>query len=295
MTIEAIGHRGARGLRPELTLSGFQKALDLGVCAIELDVGISRDHAAMVYHDFRLNPAITRNNQGRWIAGSRPLIRDLSKSQLQQYDVGRIDPQSPYAKQFPDQKPEDGARIPTLRNVVNLIRYRAPHTTIYIEAKMSARHPDLTQPRDLFADTLVDQIDQMGIASTSVVESFDWNLLARIRSICPAIKAAPITSMQPGIDNVGHATRGIWTGGPTLSEAGGSIVDLVCEFGCETWCSDHRDLTPERIGEAQNRGLNVIAWTVNRLEDMQRMREMGVDGIVTDYPDRLINFLNCET
>src|SRR6188768_4176849 len=108
------GHRGARGLAPENTLPAFERALAIGVSTLELDVGVTLDGVVVVSHDPVLNPAFTRAADGRWLAGRGPRIKDLGFAQLQAFDVGRMAPDSPYAKAFPDQQPADGARIPSL-------------------------------------------------------------------------------------------------------------------------------------------------------------------------------------
>src|SRR5215207_8645136 len=87
------GHRGARGLAPENTLAAFERALEIGVTTLELDIGLTSDGVVVIAHDPYLNPAFTRDTSGNWLAGSRgPLIKSLTLAQLQAYDVGRINP-----------------------------------------------------------------------------------------------------------------------------------------------------------------------------------------------------------
>ena len=111
------GHRGARGLAPENTLAGFELALRLGVTTLEMDLAVTRDEVVVLHHDRRLNPDVTRDSSGCWLAGPGLLIRDLTFDELQAFDVGRIDPACAYSRQFPRQKPVDGARIPRLRDL----------------------------------------------------------------------------------------------------------------------------------------------------------------------------------
>ncbi|HXE48553.1 MAG TPA: glycerophosphodiester phosphodiesterase family protein, partial [Ramlibacter sp.] len=109
------GHRGTRGHAPENTLPAFERALRIGVSTLELDIGITADGVVVISHDPFLNPAITRDAQGRWLAGtSGPLIKSLTLAQLQTYDIGRIDPDTPYGKAFSTQQPRDGTRMPAL-------------------------------------------------------------------------------------------------------------------------------------------------------------------------------------
>ena len=109
---QRIGHRGAKALAPENTLAAFRRALDVGVTTIETDVGVTRDGVVVIAHDRRLNPALTRGADGKWLVAPGPPIRTLSLDELAGYDVGRIDPASSYAKTFPQPRPADGERIP---------------------------------------------------------------------------------------------------------------------------------------------------------------------------------------
>lgn len=295
MTIQAIGHRGCRGLRPELTLPGFEFALDLNVDALELDVGVTADLAVVIHHDMRLNPDIARDRNGRWISPPGPKIRDLSLKQLLEFEVGRINPESDYANQFNAQIPLDGCRVPTLEDLARRLRELDRSIPIYIEAKTSPLKPDDTWEVERFADVLASEIERLDIVSCAIVESFDWRILRHIRKRSPQIEIAPVTSAQPAIDNVSAATDGAFTGGLTLADTCGSLAKLASALDARTWCSDARDLNEARIREAHAEGMEVLAWTVNDADAMLRLIDIGVDGIVTDYPDRLISLLAKET
>src|SRR3990170_8794330 len=114
MAIDLQGHRGARGLLPENTLPGFERAIALGVTTLELDVGVTRDGVVVIHHDRTLNPDLARGPDGQWVRAPAPAIHSLTFAELQRYDVGRIRPGSEYFAKFKDQKPIDGTRIPKL-------------------------------------------------------------------------------------------------------------------------------------------------------------------------------------
>ena len=126
MTVLLFGHRGARGLYPENTLEGFAETVAIGVDGIELDVGATADGIAVVSHDPALNPDIARAPGGRWIEAPGPLIRSLTLSELQRFDVGRARPGGTVAVVHPAQQPRDGARIPTLRQALEAIPATVP-------------------------------------------------------------------------------------------------------------------------------------------------------------------------
>src|SRR5512139_498146 len=116
------GHRGARGLAPENTLPAFERALELGVTTLELDIAITRDGVLVISHDPVLNPDHTRDAAGRFLERPGPAIHALTWSELQSYDVGRLNPGTDYARQFPDQQPVDGTRIPRLADLFDLVK-----------------------------------------------------------------------------------------------------------------------------------------------------------------------------
>ncbi|HYD57244.1 MAG TPA: glycerophosphodiester phosphodiesterase family protein, partial [Burkholderiales bacterium] len=121
-TIDLQGHRGARGLLPENTLAGFQRALELGVTTLELDIAITKDGVLVIHHDPTLNPDITRDASGRFLEARGPAIHSLTWEELQKYDVGRLKPGTPYARNYPDQQPVDGARIPRLADLFEKVQ-----------------------------------------------------------------------------------------------------------------------------------------------------------------------------
>jgi glycerophosphoryl diester phosphodiesterase len=132
------GHRGARGLAPENTLDGFARALSIGVSTLEFDLGVTKDGIVVVQHDIWLNPETTRGPDGAFLAGRGPALRALTLAELQRYDVGRLKPGTAYAAGLPQQRPADGARIPTLASVFDLARRaKADHVRFNIETKMS--------------------------------------------------------------------------------------------------------------------------------------------------------------
>ncbi|HEX2939472.1 MAG TPA: glycerophosphodiester phosphodiesterase family protein, partial [Rhodopila sp.] len=135
--IDIQGHRGARGLFPENTLEGFLAAAALGVTGFELDVNMTRDGVVVVTHDLALNPDITRDAAGLWLPARGPLVHDLTLGELQRYDVGRLRPGSPTAARFPAQAPRDGARIPTLADVLAAL----PAARFTIEVKTDPLQP----------------------------------------------------------------------------------------------------------------------------------------------------------
>ena len=142
-----IGHRGAPRERPENTLPSFLRALELQADGIELDVHCTIDRVVVVHHDIALNPDIARGPDGAWLAPPTPFIKDLTRADLARYDVGRIRPGSPTASRYPDQVPEDGARIPALADILAL----PAHFTIEIKSVATRPGGAVRSMRDALA------------------------------------------------------------------------------------------------------------------------------------------------
>ena len=270
------GHRGARGLFPENTLHGFRAAAALGVRCFELDVGVTRDGVVVVHHDPALNPDITRDAAGAWLPGPGPLLRALNHAELAGYDVGRIRPGTRYAALYATQAPQDGAGIPTLDAVLRQdgrIRFN-------IELKLLPAHPDWTVPPEEMAERVLRVIDAAQAADRVTVQSFDWRAPRHLRRIRPALPRGWLTMG----DSVRDAP--LWRGDPAASTRMDAVPDAVAAEGGGTWTPQHPDLTPALLARAHALGLLVVPWTVNAAPDMARLIGWGVDGLISDWPDR---------
>jgi glycerophosphoryl diester phosphodiesterase len=284
------GHRGARGLRPENTLPAFAAALGIGVDALELDLGVTRDGVVVVGHDPRLRGEIVRGPDGHWITDPGPSIHELTFAELSRYDVGRLRPGTPYAAQFPDQVPVDGTRMPRLADVFALAaRAGNARVRFNIEIKTEPREPALTEAPEPFADAVVAVVRAAGMAARTTIQSFDWRSLRRVRATAPEIETSCLTVQQKDEDTVEVGRRGKkpWLGDLDVNDLGGSVPRLVKAFGCAVWSPYYGDLTAPVLADARAEGVSVLVWTVNREPDMERMIDLGVLGIITDRPDLL--------
>jgi glycerophosphoryl diester phosphodiesterase len=287
--LDLQGHRGARGLRPENTLPAFAHALSLGVTTLELDTGITKDGVVVVSHDSALNPDITRAPDGDWLEKTGPAIRSLTYEALQRYDVGRIKPGSDYSRRFQDQRRQDKVRIPTLEEVFELTRHaRNGEVRFNIETKISPEAPEDTALPDAFARALVKIVRDNGMAGRTTIQSFDWRTLAIVQKEAPEIATSYLSSQQQALDNIqaGHREDSPWTAGVRYRDHG-SVPKMVKAAGGKIWSPNYLDLTEALVKEAKSLGLAVLPWTVNDRADMERLIDWGVDGIISDYPDRL--------
>lgn len=279
------GHRGARGLAPENTLPSFQVALDLGVDTIECDMAITRDGVVVIHHDLQLNPDLTRGPDGKWLDKPGPPINTLTFDELQQYDVGRIKPGSDYARQFPQQKPVDGTRIPKLSDLFDLVK-KSGNTRVNFdcETKLSPAERDKTLPVDDFTRRAIAEIRKAGMERRTMVQSFDWSSLQLIQKEAPEIRTMYLSSprtLKPGDDGKPSP----WLAGFAPEAYGGSVPRAVHAAGGKIWAPNQTFLTPAMLAEARSLGLVVIPWTVNDPPMMVKLLDMGVDGIISDRPD----------
>ncbi len=158
------GHRGARGLAPENTLAGFETALAIGVTTLELDLGMTKDGVVVVSHDSRLNPDHTRGPDGQFLAAQGPPIRSLTLAELKRYDVGRLKPGTSYAATFAGQRAVDGATIPTLAEVFELVRRtKADHVRFNIETKLTPTSGADTPDPETFAGAVAAAVREAGL------------------------------------------------------------------------------------------------------------------------------------
>jgi glycerophosphoryl diester phosphodiesterase len=277
-------HRGGRGLMPENTLPAFEHALTLGVTTLEADLAMTRDGVLVVSHDPRLNPALTRAD-GRWLATTGPAIFTLTLEALSAYDVGRVDPASDYGRQWREQRAVDGTRIPTLAALLALGRGKA--VRFNIETKLTPQGADAPDA-DTFARAVVAAVRGADLADRVTVQSFDWRTLLAVRSLAPEIATSCLTIESANMDTVRPSADGAspWHAGLKLAEHGGSVVRLARAAGCSTWSPFHRNVDTALVTQAHAAGLKVLPWTVNETADMERLLDLQVDGLITDYPDR---------
>jgi glycerophosphoryl diester phosphodiesterase len=268
--ISVIGHRGAAGLAPENTLSGFCLAWQLGVDAVELDVHLTADGEIIVHHEYCLNPETTRTQSYRWLNCSiQSSIKDLTLAKLKLYDVGRLKPGTTYAHLYPMQQPTDGERIPTLHEVIATSKtMRNGNSQFWIEIKTSPEKPEITLSPETVADVLLDLLNKEKISDRTRILSFDWRCLLYIQKVAPEIPTVYLTCLTKAFNTITRAAGGRY------------------------WAPGYQDLTTGFVNEAHALGIKVFAWTPDDRVNMLRLIKMNVDGIVTNRPDILKSLLN---
>jgi glycerophosphoryl diester phosphodiesterase len=298
------GHRGARGLKPENTLSSFEFAIDLGVTTIETDVHLTRDGVPILFHDAMVTEQLCRRlpKSDAPDPASRPLVSMLTLSQLRGYQADR----NPDLRRFPSQTAESTPLaslyakrhgfepffMPTLADFFAFIglyegqcgmqagkseeqRATAKRLRCDLELKRVPFYPQVigdnfdAESPALLEQRVVDEVRLAGMISRTIVRSSDHRSVRAARRLEPGLIAAVlITETAPA-----------------------SPAQLAQHAEAQVYCPDFRFLDHAQVRLAHQEQIRVVPWTVNEPEHWARLLDWGVDGITTDYPDRLASFL----
>jgi glycerophosphoryl diester phosphodiesterase len=301
---DAQGHRGARGLRPENTLPSFELALDLGVTAIETDLHLTRDDVPVLCHDPSVTERLCRVLPG--MEGpdlrTRPLLRSLRLSELRSIVADR----NPDPQRFPNQEATvtplvhslssawriDPYTIPTLAEFIDFVaayhgeqgraagktdeqRNRARRLGFDLELKRVPFQPETMGDNfdglhpSVLEKKVVEVVQAAGVTGRTTVRSFDHRCVRAIRRLEPRITTAVLIAGTAPID-------------PPA---------LVRNAESQIYCPEYTFLDEQQVHQCQAAGFRVIPWTVNDVIDMQRLLGWQVDGMTTDFPDRLNDLL----
>lgn len=266
--IDIQGHRGARGLLPENTIEGFLLALDHGVTTLELDLAVTSDRLLVVSHEPWMSAAICLTPTGDTIPHSderKYNIFEMTYSEVRQFDCGSMGNQ-----RFPQQQPLAIFK-PLLSDVFTSVEAYClnknldPKPRYNIEIKSMPQGDSLFHPSPPEFSDLVYKLVSQSIPWQRVnIQSFDFRVLQYFHDTYPDVKLAVL------IENEATIEQNLATLGFTPSI-----------YSC--W---YKLLKQEDVARLQEMGMKVIPWTVNELADMQQLVDWGVDGIITDYPDR---------
>ena len=283
--IKIYGHRGARGNIPENTLDSFNFLFENEISAFETDILISKDLIPVINHDFRLNPALTRNSDGDWIENDNIKIFDLTYEQLSKFKIGSIDKKSKYGRRFDDQKSLGEINIPKLSDLLELASNNlSDNLIINLEIKSTPVESNLTPTPNAMAKIITNEVNKTELNDKVIYSSFDWRVLREIKNINHQISRAYLTSELKGK----VYDKSPWLDFMPLYDSDSrELPRLIKTLGGEAWHPKHKDINKDMVRISHEEGLPVNVWTVNEKYEMLRMIEYGVDGIITDYPLRL--------
>lgn len=269
MTVEVQGHRGARGLRPENTLPGFVHAFEMGVDGVELDAGFTADGVVVLHHDQILSEITC---SGSPYVG-RP-IRELTLAQVKTVDAG-VRAATDIDSYLFTQLPVPGTPIPTLEEVCELAARYVPRPVLSIELKTDPEWTDAEV--ELFVAEVARVVRSYGLTAHARLLGFDWRVITAGVRLAPELGRVALVEQK----TIVPGTR--W-----LAGLGGEDW-LASAVTAEATMVSPEDVlaTAENVADAHAMGLPVSVWTVNEPADLAHFLDLGVDAIVTDYPDRL--------
>lgn len=288
--IHIHGHRGARGIYPENTMEGFAFTVSIGVKIIELDILMTADGVPVITHNPRLMAASTRNKDGAWIESDSKLISHLTYKELQNFDVGGLRGNTEYGALYPDQIFFDGMHVPKLSTLCDhVVEQGFDDIWLNVEIKSDPSHPENTPPIPGYVKQILEPICNAGIEKRTMLQSFDWRVVHECKRQTPDI-ARSYLSYAPKEEDPSAATvyeGSPWMDGLSLAANNDCLPLIIARAGGQIWSPFHQDLTAQDMAIAREHDLIVNVWTVNELKDIDRMIELGVDGIITDYPGRV--------
>ncbi|GAA2590533.1 glycerophosphodiester phosphodiesterase family protein [Actinomadura fulvescens] len=293
-------HRGGLGLMVESTLPTFANALRLGVSTLELDVQITEDGQAVVTHDRRVSarkckdtaPVTPGDPEFPYVG---KYINTLTLKQVRTMDCG-----SQTLPEYPGQRAVPGARMPLLREVFGLVhRFRAYGVKLNVETKVEAGAPSETAPREQFVRVTAREVRRAGLLRQVTIQSFDWGALMRMRQVERRLPLVALTNFD--FLQVGQPGRSPWLGGIDIDDFGGDPLKAIKTFGAVAFSPVHGFpqngkitdpgyrpyVTKAMVERAHRMRIKVVPWTVNDTATMSKLIDDGVDGIITDHPDRL--------
>ena len=262
------GHRGCRGLMPENTIPAMIKALELGVTTLEMDAVITKDKQVILSHEPFFSHEIATKQDGKPVEQLEEKnlnIYQMTYFETRQCDVGtRPHPRFSQQQMLPAKKPLLSDVIDTIENYCRL--HKRPLPFYNIETKSQPLTDNIFHPApDEFVDLLIQVINQKGVAERTIVQSFDFRTLQVMNRKYPLIKTAALIE--------DYDKRGF--------EAHLSQLSFV-----PTIYSPHYTLvSKELIKKCHDQNMKIVPWTVNDKSKISELKQMGVDGIITDYPD----------
>jgi glycerophosphoryl diester phosphodiesterase len=271
--IHVQAHRGNCSKVMENTLASFLSAVEVGADSIELDVNVSRDGTLVVFHDSEFSPENTRD------ATNRPLVKKIAINQLKLADIKTLIVDDETRLKVPNRLGPEARRVPTLEEVFNALdQSKHPNSKkiiIDVEIKSESERPHLSPDPAAWAKMVLDLVRAKGPEKRVHMRSFDHRVLYEIRKLAPLF---PIGALF----DAGFTSAG-W------SEITDRLrPDLV---------APPRDEVSKDLVEIMHQNkIKVIPYTANSIDEWRKLRGLGVDGITTDDPEGLINFLgNCKT
>lgn len=290
-------HRGGRGEFTEESRAAYEHALDLGVTTLETDIVMTKDGVPMVWHDPDIKD--TKCSDTKPVREGDPqfpyvgkLVHELTWDQIQTLNCDKK------LADFPDQQPAKGNK-PLKLSQLFAVAARDPKVHFNIETKVEGEKREQSAEPKAFVDAILKEVREAGTADRVMIQSFDWRTLPMVRAQAPGI---PLVALY---DETTWKPKSQWTGSVDYDAVHGDVVEAGKKLGADvlspgytqpygkdaTDADYHPVATPDLVTKAHEAGMRVVPWTVNPEGAIQEQLNAGVDGIITDQPQRLRKIL----
>lgn len=271
-TLDIQGHRGVRGLYPENTIAAFLEAIELGVNTIEMDVVISKDEQVVVSHEPWMNDLFCTKPDGDAVeinSQEKYNLYQMNYAEIATFDCGKNgNPEFPSQQKIPAHKPLLHDVIKTVETYLK--ENKLPPINYNIEIKSEPGHDEIFQPDPkTFVQILYKELKKHTCLNRIYLQSFDVRILQEIKSKDPKMKLALLVENEESLE----------------------INLKLLGFKPEIYSPYFYFVNKDLVADLKKQKIQLIPWTVNEVDDMKNLINLGVDGIITDYPDRLIDFL----
>ena len=296
-------HRGGRDARPENTLYSYQYAIENGATTIECDIQQTKDGQLVMSHNPVLNADLTTDANGEYVPWDEYFIRDMTMEEVQNFNVGRMRQQGEYYELHGRSQVTADTHIPSLRQLFELVRDSGNEDIrMSIEAKAYADPAlgPLYEKRagiDEMLSEFLSLVKEFGLEDRVTLQSFDWAFLVRMKEMDPKIDTIALYSEQSMWGPTGDtlwADRdepSPWLAGLDIHDFDGDPVKAAASLGIDNVSPYWTELTKDQVEFAHEHGMRVVPWTVNDVADLEIVYGMGVDGIISDRPWVLREFL----
>jgi glycerophosphoryl diester phosphodiesterase len=262
------GHRGCRGLMPENTIPGMYKAIDLGVTTLEMDVVVSKDHKVVVSHEPWFESEITTKPDGSFIPAKDVMkynMYEMTYDSIMKYDVGmKPHPRFPKQQKIKAIKPLLSDLFDSVENY--LTQKQIPKIRYNIEIKSLPPGDNRFQPvPSVFVELVMAVVKEKKMEDRVIIQSFDYRPLQYLHEKYPGITISLLIEDSNESDFAGQLEKLGFT--PAIYSPNYTLVD------------------EEMVKQCHEKGMKIITWTVNDKKKIKDLRKLGVDGIITDYPD----------
>lgn len=267
-TFDLQGHRGCRGWMPENTIAAMIHGLKMGVTTLEMDVVVSKDSIVVVSHDPFMNADFTLQPDGSVFNKEMErgfVLYGMTYSEIAAWDVGKKPhPKFPHQQRSPARKPRLEDLIDSVEHYARLAGHPLPRYNIETKSR-PAGDGRLHPPPAAFVRLIMEVVMRKGISERVTIQSFDRRTLQALHQTYPGIQtsllieASDRSSLDSQIDALGFV--------PSVYSPAWQLV------------------TQELIQACHDKGMRIIPWTINERTEIERFKEMGIDGVITDYPE----------